>query len=89
MFHQYFLTKEPCGFYAQLAGAQTQKVVVVTFSGRVNNMILQFTLMFVILLSYNINTDKWTDFPSNATILLVQYSQHVLGHLQHRHQAVK
>lgn len=52
-------------------------------------MILQFTLMVVIPLSYNINIHKWTDFPSNATVHLLQHSQHVLGHLQHRHQAVK
>jgi len=52
-------------------------------------MILHFTLMVVILLSYNINIDKWTDFPSNTTIHLVQLSQHVLGRLEHRHQAVK
>jgi len=52
-------------------------------------MTIQFTLMVFILLSYNINIDKWTDFPSNTTIHLVQHSQHILAHLQHRHQAVK
>jgi len=31
MFHQYFLTEEPCSFYAQCAGAQTQEVGAVTF----------------------------------------------------------
>lgn len=59
------------------------------FSEKVNNIIFQFTLMVVILLSYNINTDKWRDSPSNTNIHLLQHSQHVLGHLQHRQQAVK